>query len=165
MSELTMESPAEKAAGAARAPLLVAEDVHKSFQVGDRSIEVLHGAHIELRHSERLCLMGASGAGKSTFLHILGLLEAPSSGSVEIEGQQAWSLPIKRRAELRNQKIGFVFQFYHLIGELDAVENVVLPAMIADAHGGRYKGREKAVERAVKKALADAAKEGAEEGA
>jgi len=117
--------------------VLSARDVRKSFAVGERSIEVLHGAHIELYRSERLCLMGASGAGKSTFLHILGLLEQPSEGRVVLDGQDAWGLPVRERARLRNLHIGFVFQFYHLLGELDAVENVLLPAMIADAHGGR----------------------------
>ena len=114
---------------------LIARDVRKSFQIGERSIEVLHGAHLELRRGERLCLMGASGAGKSTFMHILGLLDQPTEGSVSIEGVDAWGLSVNERAKLRNQTIGYVFQFYHLLPELDAVENVVLPARIAASHG------------------------------
>lgn len=114
---------------------LSARDVRKSFQIADRSIEILHGAHLELRRGERLCLMGASGAGKSTFMHILGLLDEPTEGSVEIEGIDAWGLSVNERAQMRNQTIGYVFQFYHLLPELNAVENVVLPARIAASHG------------------------------
>ncbi len=114
---------------------LTARDVRKSFHIGERSIEILHGAHLELRRGERLCLMGASGAGKSTFMHILGLLDRPTEGKVLIEGVNAWDLSVNERAKLRNQTIGFVFQFYHLLPELNAIENVVLPARIAASHG------------------------------
>ncbi|MDE0891291.1 MAG: ABC transporter ATP-binding protein [Planctomycetota bacterium] len=114
---------------------LNARDIRKSFQIGERTIEVLHGTHLELRRGERLCLMGASGAGKSTFMHILGLLDQPTEGSVEVEGVNAWGLSVNERAKLRNQRIGFVFQFYHLLPELSAIENVVLPARIAASHG------------------------------
>lgn len=130
----------ELAAGG-REAVLTARDVRKSFQVGDRSIEILHGAHLDLFRGERLCLMGQSGAGKSTFLHILGLLEEPTEGEVRIDGKDAWSLPTSARARLRNQHIGFVFQFYHLLPELSAVENVLVPAMIAHAHGDRKMNR------------------------
>lgn len=115
--------------------ILSARDVRKSFKVGDRQIEVLHGAHLELRKGERLCLMGASGAGKSTFLHVLGLLEAPTEGEVLLEGQSAWHLNNRERAALRNRHIGFVFQAYHLLPDLSAVENVTLPARIAHSYG------------------------------
>jgi len=117
----------------ARAPsaLLSARGIKKSFSVGERELEILHGVDIELGAGELLGLMGASGAGKSTLLHILGLLDHPSSGEVFIDGESAWKLAVNERALVRNQRIGFVFQFYHLLPELDAVENVVLPAMIA----------------------------------
>ena len=114
---------------------LIARDIRKSFSVGDRSIEILHGAHLQLDRGERLCLMGASGAGKSTFLHILGLLDRPTEGQVVLDGVDAWKLGITQRAQLRNRSIGFVFQFYHLLPELSAIENVVLPARIASSHG------------------------------
>jgi len=113
---------------------LIAHDIRKSFSIGDRSIEILHGAHLQLERGERLCLMGASGAGKSTFLHILGLLDRPTEGQVVLDGVDAWSLDINQRAQLRNRAIGFVFQFYHLLPELNAIENVVLPARIASSH-------------------------------
>jgi len=74
--------------------------------------------------------MGASGTGKTTLLNILGLLDRPTAGSVHIEGRDGWSLSVAERAELRNQRMGYVFQFYHLFAELNAVENAVLPAMI-----------------------------------
>ena len=114
--------------------LLAAVGIKKSFAVGDRQLEILHGVDMQLHAGELLALMGPSGAGKSTLLHILGLLDRPSSGQVFLEGQCAFDLPPERRAWLRNQRLGFVFQFYHLIGELTALENVLLPAMI---HQGR----------------------------
>jgi lipoprotein-releasing system ATP-binding protein len=111
--------------------LLASRGIKKSFSVGERELEILHGVDIELGAGELLGLMGASGAGKSTPLHILGLLDHPTSGEVFIQGESAWKLAVTERAHLRNQRIGFVFQFYHLLPELDAVENVLLPAMIA----------------------------------
>ena len=134
----------EQAAGT----ILRATDVRKSFQIGDRSIEVLHGADIELHRGQRLALMGTSGAGKSTFLHILGLLEQPTSGQVWLDGRDAWSLPIRERARLRNAALGFVFQFYHLLPELDAVENVMLPGLIRHSAGGERFDRREGKERA-----------------
>jgi lipoprotein-releasing system ATP-binding protein len=122
--------------------LLAARAVRKSFQVGPQKLEVLHGVDLELRRGELLALMGSSGAGKSTLLHILGLLDPPTEGEVLLEGESAWKLPVERRARLRNQKIGFVFQFYHLLPELNALENVLLPAMIA-CSALEYRGRKK----------------------
>ncbi len=115
--------------------LLVAEGIRKSFRIGDREIEILHGANLELRRSERLCLMGASGAGKSTFLHVLGLLEPPTEGRILLNGKSTWDLPMRERAALRNRHIGFVFQAYHLLPDLTALENIILPARIAGAYG------------------------------
>lgn len=122
--------------------ILAARGIKKSFKIGDRELEILHGVSMELARGELLGLMGASGAGKSTLLHILGLLDHPTQGEVLLEGQNAWSLSVKDRASIRNQKIGFVFQFYHLLPELDAVENVLLPAMIQHSIGA-YKARER----------------------
>jgi len=110
-----------------------ARRVRKSFSIGERELEILHGVDLELRYGEVLGLIGPSGAGKSTLLHILGLLDRPSEGHVMLEGESAWDLPPKVRAGLRNQRIGFVFQFYHLLPELGARENVMLPAMIAES--------------------------------
>lgn len=131
---MSMDAPGE--------PLLRAQKVRRAFRVGDRSLEVLHGIDLDLYRGERLCLMGSSGAGKTTFLNILGLLDKPTEGEIFVEGVRAWGLSPRERANLRNQKIGFVFQFYHLLPELDALENTVLPAMIANGVSG-YRGKAK----------------------
>ena len=120
---------------------LSAQDVRKSFHVGEREIGVLHGAHLTLERGERLCLMGASGAGKSTLLHILGLLERPTEGKVMIGGVDAWALPAAERARLRNRSLGFVFQFYHLLPELSLLENVMAPQMIRHSMWSYWKHR------------------------
>jgi lipoprotein-releasing system ATP-binding protein len=109
---------------------LAARGVQRSYTIGAHTIGVLHGVDLELERGERLALMGASGAGKTTLLNILGLLDEPTAGSVWIEGVSAWELQPIERARLRNRRIGFVFQFYHLLAELDALENVLLPALI-----------------------------------
>jgi lipoprotein-releasing system ATP-binding protein len=114
-------------------PVLRARDIVRSFPIRDRSLEILHGIDLELCPGELVALVGASGAGKSTLLHVLGLLDRPTRGSVEIDGVDAWNEPIATRARLRNRAIGFVFQFYHLLPELDALENALLPAMIAES--------------------------------
>ena len=139
MSEQVLPPAAATAASSATAAegtvVLAAHNIHKSFEIGDRSLEILHGVDLELRSGEILALMGHSGAGKSTLLHILGLLDPPSSGEVLLEGQSAWTRSLTERANLRNRRIGFVFQFYHLLPELTALENVVLPAMIGESRG------------------------------
>jgi lipoprotein-releasing system ATP-binding protein len=131
------ETPEELAAAGpfARAadPILRAQGIRRSFPVGGRQLEVLHGVDLLLAPGELLALVGASGAGKSTLLHVIGLLDRPTEGSVWIEGRDAWRLSGEERATMRNQRIGFVFQFYHLLPELTALENVLLPAMISDS--------------------------------
>ena len=130
-------------AAAAGETILAARGIKRSFAVGERRLEVLHGVDIALRRGELLGLMGASGAGKSTLLHVIGLLDEPTEGEVLIDGASAWKLPTDQRARLRNERIGFVFQFYHLLPELDAVENVCLPAMIRlSALGWRARRKE-----------------------
>jgi lipoprotein-releasing system ATP-binding protein len=115
--------------------LIAARGIVKSFQIAERELRVLHGVDIEVGRGELVALMGASGAGKSTLIQILGLLDEPTSGEVFLDGQSAWRLPMIERALLRNRSIGFVFQFYHLLPELTAIENVLLPAMIGNGHG------------------------------
>ena len=111
--------------------VLAARGIKKTFVMGERKLEILHGIELDLAQGELVALVGASGAGKSTLLHCLGVLDKPTEGTVWIDGIDTWRLPITARAELRNDKVGFVFQFYHLLPELDALENVLLPAMIA----------------------------------
>ena len=130
-------------------PLLRARGVKRRFRLGERTLEVLHGVDLELRPGERVALMGSSGAGKSTLIQILGLLDAPDEGEVYYGNVSAWKQPVDARARLRNRSIGFVFQFFHLIPELDAVENVLLPAMIRDdqdVKSRRKELRERAVQ-------------------
>jgi len=110
--------------------VLRASAVKKAYRIARRALPILHGCDLELARGERLALMGPSGAGKSTFLHVLGLLDRPDSGHVEINGADAWSMGVDGRARLRNTSLGFVFQFYHLVAELTAVENVLLPSLI-----------------------------------
>ncbi|MEW6074558.1 MAG: ABC transporter ATP-binding protein [Planctomycetota bacterium] len=114
-------------------PILAARDVRKAFAMGERTLEILHGVDLDLFPGELVALVGASGAGKSTLLHILGLLDRPSAGTVLLDGADVWNHSTVRRAALRNREIGFVFQFYHLLPELSALENVLLPAMIGES--------------------------------
>jgi len=102
--------------------------------MGARRIEVLRGISVEIAHNEAVFLSGASGAGKTTLLYTLAGLERPESGTVEFEGRRLYSGSSTTQARLRNEKMGFIFQGYFLLPELTALENVLLPAMIA---GGR----------------------------
>lgn len=114
-----------------RTPQLVARDLFQSFRMGARRIEVLRGISMEIAHNEAVFLSGASGAGKTTLLYTLAGLERPESGTVEFEGRRLYSGSSAVQARLRNEKMGFVFQGYFLLPELTALENVLLPAMIA----------------------------------
>lgn len=129
-------------------PILSCTGVRRSFPLGDRTVSVLHGVDLALNPGERLSLMGASGAGKTTLLNILGMLDAPTSGEVLVDGHAVWDLAPQERAKLRNEKIGFVFQFYHLLAELSALENALLPAMIAQSRSAYKKHRGEYEERA-----------------
>ncbi|MEY2981891.1 MAG: Lipoprotein-releasing system ATP-binding protein LolD [Planctomycetota bacterium] len=111
-------------------PILEARAVTKSYAIGSRSIPVLRGVDLAIGEGEVVALLGASGAGKSTLLHVLGLLDPPTDGQVLFEGKPVHNLPIRERAHLRHRQIGFVFQFYHLIPELNALENVKLGTMM-----------------------------------
>ena len=111
-------------------PLLSAEFITKSYRLGGREIPVLRGVDFELERGEMVALLGASGAGKSTLLHVLGLLDQPTSGNVRYEDQDACGLSGPERARLRHRMLGFVFQFYHLIPELTALQNVKLGTMM-----------------------------------
>ena len=112
-------------------PLLRARGLHKTYTLGRRSLEVLRGVDLELRRGEFLALLGASGAGKSTLLHLLGGLDTPTRGEIELAGRNLAALRPRDLARLRRQEVGFIFQAYHLLPELDALENVCLPARMA----------------------------------
>ena len=125
-------------------PLLIARDVCKSYRLGGREIPVLRQISLEAQHGVFLALKGSSGAGKSTLLHLLGALDAPDSGSIRLNGEELGTGSPALLSRIRNQSVGFVFQAYHLLPELDALENVALPARIArgDASGAESKARE-----------------------
>ena len=120
-------------------PQLIARDLRRSFRIGSRRIEVLRGISMEVVRGEAVFLCGASGAGKTTLLYTLAGLERPESGTVEFEGKRLYTGSSSSQAEMRNRKMGFVFQGYFLLPELTALENVMLPGMIsgkADRAGG-----------------------------
>ena len=103
----------------------------KTFRHNGNQVEVLAGVDLDIRQGETLAVVGASGVGKSTLLHILGTLERPSAGKVRWEGEDVFSLDDRSLAAFRNRKVGFVFQFHHLLAEFNALENVMMPALIA----------------------------------
>jgi putative ABC transport system ATP-binding protein/lipoprotein-releasing system ATP-binding protein len=112
-------------------PQLIARDLCRSFRIGSRRIEVLRGISMEVARGEAVFLCGASGAGKTTLLYTLAGLERPESGTVEFEGRRLYTGSSSAQAEMRNRKMGFVFQGYFLLPELTALENVMLPGMIS----------------------------------
>ncbi len=112
-------------------PVLRLGAIAHSYKSGGGTLDVLKGADLEIFPGEIVALVGPSGSGKSTLLHISGLLEAPTSGHVEIEGQDCTALKDRERTLIRRLKIGFVYQFHHLLPEFSALENVVMPQLIA----------------------------------
>jgi lipoprotein-releasing system ATP-binding protein len=115
--------------------LLRADSIEKHFSIEGRRIEVLKGLSLEISAGERVAIVGTSGAGKSTLLHLLGALDLPSSGEIFFEGEPLSTKTADELAQFRNQRLGFIFQFHHLLKELTALENVMMPALIArDSH-------------------------------
>ena len=124
--------------------ILSARGLHKSYDLGRRNVEVLHGVSLEIGSGDFLSLQGASGAGKSTLLHLLGGLDEPTAGEVFTDDQSLFDMGAVRLAKWRNREVGFVFQSYHLLPEFDALENVTLPARMAHTGSGvaEQRGRE-----------------------
>jgi lipoprotein-releasing system ATP-binding protein len=116
---------------ASRAVKIAVQGLVKSFTTNGNVVEVIKGLDLNVYAGETLAVVGASGVGKSTLLHILGTLERPTQGSVIWEGEDIFALDERRLAAFRNRKIGFVFQFHYLLPEFDALENVMMPALIA----------------------------------
>jgi lipoprotein-releasing system ATP-binding protein len=111
--------------------LLEARGIRKVYAGGDgQPLEVLRGVDLEVRRGEFVAIVGASGAGKSTLLHLLGALDTPSGGDVWLDGSRYADLDAAATAELRNRRVGFVFQFHHLLREFSALENVMMPLLI-----------------------------------
>ncbi|MBX3743057.1 MAG: ABC transporter ATP-binding protein [Akkermansiaceae bacterium] len=107
------------------------KNLHRSYRIGRKSIEVLHGIDLSIQRGEKVFLCGPSGAGKTTLLYTLAGLERPEQGTVKIDGTDLYALGRKEQARFRNARIGYVFQNYHLLPELTALENVAVPGAIA----------------------------------
>ena len=122
-------------------PLLVAHGVSKTYQIGKRALEVLKGVNVLVELGDFVALRGSSGAGKSTLLHLLGGLDSPTAGEIWFGGRNLATFSAAQLAQFRNAKVGFVFQADHLLPELDALENVCLPARIARESSGPVEKR------------------------
>jgi ABC-type lipoprotein export system ATPase subunit len=121
--------------------ILRAEEVHKAYHIGKRAVDVLHGVSLSVQRGETLSIMGASGSGKSTLLHILGGLDKPDAGDIFFEETSLVKMKPPKRAAFRANRCGFIFQSYHLLPELDVLQNVVLPSMATRCSGARERAK------------------------
>jgi lipoprotein-releasing system ATP-binding protein len=130
MSSATLDRPVSATASSAAASLLAVRALRKRYRSGDKLLEVLRGVDFDLAPGEFVSVIGQSGSGKSTLLHLMGLLDGADSGSVHLAGRRVDDLPGRERDRLRNTDIGMVFQAYHLLPELTALENVLAPLLV-----------------------------------
>jgi len=135
------------------APLLEVRDLAKVYDSDGRPLEVLRGVSLDLMAGDLLALVGKSGSGKSTFLHLCGTLDAPSRGRIAFDGRDLFSRTEAELARFRNTEIGFVFQSHHLLPEFSALENVLMPALVGQ--GGAARARQRATELLEAVGLAD----------
>jgi len=125
--------------------MLEAKDLYKVYNTNGKPLEVLKGINLKIETGEFISIMGPSGAGKSTLLHLLGGLDSPTKGDVYFAGLNMYNLEEAERAKIRNKNIGFIFQFYHLLPEFSALENVYLPGLL-----GSFNKKKQLEERALK---------------
>ena len=149
MSSVTLERPRAASPEIAPPALLQVRDLRKHYRSGDRVLDVLRGVDFDLAACEFVSVIGQSGSGKSTLLHLMGLLDAPDGGSVHLAGGRVDNLPARQRDRLRNTAIGMVFQAYHLLPELTALENVLAPLMVRHGIWAWLSVRREARQRAV----------------
>jgi len=122
--------------------LLTGKAIRRVFAGGDgQLLEILRGVDVEVRRGEFVAIVGSSGAGKSTLLHLLGALDTPTGGDIWLDGSRYADLDARGAAELRNRKLGFVFQFHHLLREFSALENVMMPLLIGGAPPRKARSR------------------------
>jgi lipoprotein-releasing system ATP-binding protein len=129
-------------------PFLQATGLHKSYRLGKTTLEVLKGVSMSVERGEFVAIMGASGCGKSTLLHLAGALDVPDRGTVRFDGEDLFAGGDARRDRLRNQVFGFVFQFYHLLPELNILENTLIPCMVGHSIPAWYRARDELQRRA-----------------
>jgi lipoprotein-releasing system ATP-binding protein len=128
--------------------MLVAENLSKSYRRFKTVTRVLQGVDLEVHEGEFLSIVGASGSGKSTLLHLLGTLDTPDSGTITLNGQRIDAIGRAERDRLRNKTFGFIFQFYHLLPELNALQNVMMPAMVGSGVFNWFGSRREAMKNA-----------------
>jgi lipoprotein-releasing system ATP-binding protein len=145
MHAVARDAPAAEPKSGAQ---LAAVGLWKKYKKGHVEIPVLRGVDLEVRRGEFLSIIGQSGSGKSTLLHLLGTLDAPDLGEVHFERTRIDNMSVAQRDQLRNKQFGMIFQFYHLLPELSALENVLAPLLIAEGVWGYLRRRRRHVERA-----------------
>jgi len=128
--------------------ILNASGIHKSYRMGQTHLDVLNGVDLSVTKGELIVVVGASGSGKSTLLHLLGALDKPDKGQISFKGKDLQSCSNRQLNHFRNKTVGFVFQFYHLLDELNALENVLLPTMAGKSIAGWFMCRNSAKKRA-----------------
>jgi lipoprotein-releasing system ATP-binding protein len=143
----------EPASSTSPAPLIVGEDLEKSYASGPEVVHVLRGASMHVNAGEVVALVGASGVGKSTLLHLFGALDRPTRGRVLFEGDDLFARSEAELVRYRRHAVGFVFQFYNLLGEMSALENAMIPSLLARRPAGE--ARDRAAEALAEVGLAD----------